>query len=100
MPATPVHTHALTPAFTPALTPAFTPAETHAVLHAARTAELAAGAAAAAARRDAPARARAADTPSVAGVRTLLGTALVAAGTRLLAHGQGYGQGSARPHAA
>ncbi|MFI5986441.1 hypothetical protein ACIBEA_36970 [Streptomyces sp. NPDC051555] len=92
MPAAPVLTHALTPAFTPA--------ETHAVLHTARTAELTAGAAEAAARRDALAHAREADTTSIPGVRTLLGKALVAAGTRLLAHGQGYGQGSAHPHAA
>ncbi|MET3988131.1 hypothetical protein [Streptomyces sp. PvR034] len=95
-PAAPVHTHALTHA----LTPAFTPAETHTVLHTARTAELTAGAAEAAARRGALTHAREADTASIPGVRALLGKALVAAGTRLLTHGQGYGQGSAHPHAA
>ncbi|WP_330330685.1 hypothetical protein OHS33_13720 [Streptomyces sp. NBC_00536] len=76
---------------------AFTPAETHAVLHAARTGELTAAAAAAAAAPEY-------DAAPAPAVRTLLGKALVAAGTRLLdhghRHGHGYGRGPAHPHAA
>ncbi|MER5733772.1 hypothetical protein ABT084_36510 [Streptomyces sp. NPDC002138] len=77
---------------------AFTPAETHSALHAARADELAAGAAEATTRRLALIHAREGDTTPAPAVRTLLGKALVAAGTRLL--DQGYGRGSAHPHAA
>ncbi|MET9696029.1 hypothetical protein ABZY31_03755 [Streptomyces sp. NPDC006529] len=79
---------------------AFTPAETHTVLHSARAGELAAGAAAAGTRRLALAHARAGEPLPAPAVRALLGRALVAAGTRLLDHGHGYGRGPAHPHAA